>query len=70
MAKTRREQATQRALMQSVAQTAVVAASNAVVITSRIDDAVSGDLVAQSPALAAKLQDLQDQIDGISGPIP
>jgi hypothetical protein len=36
--------------------------------SAAIEAAVSGDLIATSPTLSAKIQDLQDQIDALTPP--
>lgn len=59
----RREIAAQRSLMQNVAQASVVAASNAAVITTQIDVAVSGDLISGSPTLSAKFADIEQRLN-------
>lgn len=66
--RTRREIAASRALAQTVAQTSVMAASNATVVMVQIDEAVSGDLIERSPTLAAKLREIDERIDGLEPP--
>lgn len=61
----RREIGQQRALMQATAQVRVTSASNATVVAAEIDKAVSGDLVAASPSLRAKLEELDRRISEI-----
>jgi hypothetical protein len=47
---------------QAVATAEVLAASSAAVVAETVDTAVSGDLVERSPALAAKLRQLDDRL--------
>lgn len=66
-----------RATQQAVHGSAVRAASDAAVVDVQIgaavadvdiaiDAAVSGDLITASPTLAAKFEDIQDQIDALT----
>ena len=70
MVQSRREIASQRALMQTVAQATVASASNASVITVQIGDAISGDLIAASPTLRAKLEQVDNRLNELEQPIP
>lgn len=63
---TERRVAVERAPMlrqaQAVAAAEVAAASSAAVVTETVDAAVTGDLVERSPALRAKLEQLDNRL--------